>query len=341
MASLDYSKAGVDRERGDLLVEKIIKLSRPTLNPRVKTPIGGYASLYALNSKTYLASATDGVGTKLKLAFRLGRHDTIGIDLVAMSVNDLLCVGAEPLFFLDYFATGKILPKTSEKVIAGIIKGCALSDCALIGGETAEMPGIYSKGEYDLAGFAVGTVAAKNVLPRKDIRPGDRLIGLASSGFHSNGFSLLRKLIPAGKKGDVLAKKLLNPTAIYKKALWPLIQKRTIKGLAHITGSGFLNLPRVSDRVSYELSLPHPLAKEFQWVKKASGLPMKELLQTFNMGVGMVAVVDPKKVSLVKKQFKRVGRKCFDLGEVVRSNRKNQCRVTVHSQGEQSTVLEY
>src|SRR4051812_17541329 len=193
MASLNYEQSGVNRDAADKLVEKIAVLAKSTLNKRVKASVGGYASLYELDKKRWLAASTDGVGTKLKLAFRLKEHRTIGIDLVAMSVNDLLCVGAEPLFFLDYFATGKLDGGVAEQVLEGIVEGCRQARCALVGGETAEMPDFYQAGEYDLGGFAVGFVEPKRALPRKDVKPGDVLIGLGSTGFHSNGYSLLRK----------------------------------------------------------------------------------------------------------------------------------------------------
>ena len=228
---LNYETAGVNREAADRFVERIATLSRGTLNARVKASIGGYASLYEMDKSRWLAASTDGVGTKLKLAFRLKEHRTVGIDLVAMSVNDLLCVGAEPQFFLDYFATGKLDEGVGEQVLEGIVAGCAL-----VGGETAEMPDFYTAGEYDLAGFAVGMVRRTRVLPRGDVKAGDTLIGIRSSGVHSNGFSLLRKILPAGPDGDKIARELLTPTRIYVQSLGPLLARKAFKGLAHITG---------------------------------------------------------------------------------------------------------
>lgn len=356
MAKGAYAKAGVNRDLADQLVKNISRMVKSTLTPQVKSSVGGYASLYALNSQQYLAASTDGVGTKLKLAFEWDAHDSVGIDLVAMSVNDLLCVGAKPLFFLDYFATGKLKPKTAARVLAGVVEGCRQGGSALIGGETAEMPGFYEAGEYDLAGFAVGVVEKKNVLPVKAIKPGDVLIGLGSSGFHSNGYSLVRKLFARWKPSaafrkqcawvgsrKAVAKELLKPTVIYHQVLQKLIHKNQIKGLAHITGSGFLNVPRMSEKVSYEISLP-PLkerAKAFQWLQALQdpSLPFEELVQTFNMGIGMVIVCDAKKAPAVLRQL-RSQRKipCWTLGRVVRS--QGRCEVRV-CDGADEVVLEY
>lgn len=338
--NLSYAQAGVDRAAADRLVEKISGLARTTLNKKVKGAVGGYASLYELDKKRWLAASTDGVGTKLKLAFRLKEHSTVGIDLVAMSVNDLLCVGAEPLFFLDYLATGKLEAGTAEQVLKGIVEGCRQAKCALVGGETAQMPEFYQEGEYDLGGFAVGQLSPKEALPRKDIKPGDTLIGIASSGPHSNGYSLLRKLL-AQDDSDARARELLTPTRIYAKALVPLIQTRAFKGLAHITGSAFLNVPRMSGKVSYEIRLPE--AKDappiFQWIRERSGLPLSELAQTFNMGIGMVAIVDSRKESEVLKKLKRAGERAWVIGEV-RKTRKGakESEVLVHD-GEQSVMI--
>ncbi len=331
MAKLDYAKAGVDREAADRLVDRISFLAKSTLNKKVKTSIGGYASVYELDKNRWLAASTDGVGTKLKLAFRLGEHRSIGIDLVAMSVNDLLCVGAEPLFFLDYFATGKLNPGVAEQVIEGIVEGCSQAGCALVGGETAEMPDFYADGEYDLGGFAVGLMSPKDLLPRRDIKSGDVLIGLRSSGFHSNGYSLLRKLLPKGRKGDEIARALLAPTRIYVKSVLPLIRAGLIKGAAHITGSGFLNVPRISDQVSYEIELPRPsqLPQCFEWVKEESDLPFDELAQTFNMGVGMVLVASSKDASTVMKKLKAAGECAWEIGWAVPRSEGRTCEVRI------------
>lgn len=340
--SLNYAQSGVDRDAADRLVEKIKVLARSTLNRRVKSSVGGYASLFELDRKRWLAASTDGVGTKLKLAFHLNHHRTVGIDLVAMSVNDLLCVGAEPLFFLDYFATGKLQTGVAEQVLEGIVEGCQQAGCALVGGETAEMPDFYAHGEYDLGGFAVGVVEPKQVLPRKDIRPGDVLIGIASSGCHSNGYSLLRKLLPKGAKGKEWAKELLTPTRIYVKAVKPLLDQGLVKGLAHITGSGYLNVPRMSDQVSYEIVLPSrdKLAPIYDWVREASDLPLIELSQTFNLGIGMVAVVSPRKVQRVLKVLASVKEKAWVIGQVTSRRRGRGSEVVIEESGEKA-ILDY
>ena len=342
MAGIDYAQAGVNREAADQFVNRIALLSKATLNRRVKASIGGYASLYELDSKRWLAASTDGVGTKLKLAFQLNEHRTIGIDLVAMSVNDLLCVGAEPLFFLDYFATGKLDQAVGVQVLEGIVEGCKQARCALVGGETAEMPDLYQKGEYDLAGFAVGFVQPRNVLPAQKIIPGDLLIGIGSSGCHSNGYSLLRKLL-AADYSDARARELLTPTRIYARALAPLIEKKWIKGLAHITGSGFLNVPRISEKVSYEIRLPssEKLPPIFDWVKDKSGLSPIELAQTFNMGIGMVCVVSRARAADVIKSLTKSKEKVFALGQVVKKSAKKPSQVHIFEEGKSSLTLDY
>jgi phosphoribosylformylglycinamidine cyclo-ligase len=340
MAALDYAKAGVDREAADQLVEKIAGLTKPTLNKKVKTAIGGYASVYEIDKKRLIAASTDGVGTKLKLAFRLGKHDTVGIDLVAMSVNDLLCVGAEPLFFLDYFATGKLDRSVAESVLKGIVDGCKQAGCALVGGETAEMPDFYSAGEYDLGGFAVGMVEASKLLPAKTVKPGDALVGIGSSGCHSNGFSLLRKLIPEGSEGDQVAAELLTPTRIYCKAVLPLIKAKLVKGLAHITGSGFLNVPRIFEKVSYEITLPPhgERPKIYDWVAEKSELSLEELGRTFNMGIGMVVVVPTNKVAVVLKKIRSSGEKAWEIGRVVKRKSGGPSEVYLTDGGETVTI---
>lgn len=343
MASLTYKDAGVDIVAADALVGRITGLAKKTLNKKVKSSIGGYASLYEIDKKRWIAASTDGVGTKLKLAMRLKKHNTVGIDLVAMSVNDLICTGAEPLFFLDYFATGKLESGVAEQVIAGIVEGCKQARCALVGGETAEMPDFYSPGEYDLAGFAVGMVEPKKVLPLQTIRPGDELIGVGSSGVHSNGLSLVRKLLPEGPLGDQWALQFLEPTRIYVRSLFPLIQKKEIKGAAHITGSGFLNVPRLSDRVSYEIALPSEGERPavFRWLKDKSGLGLKDLAMTFNLGIGMVLVVPPGKSAGVIKKLRKSGEKAWRLGQVVKKT-KNSKTSEVHVQdGSDRVTLHY
>ncbi len=339
-----YKAAGVDQAAADQFVERIAGLARSTLNKRVKAAVGGYASLYELDKSRWLAASTDGVGTKLKLAFRLREHRTIGVDLVAMSVNDLLCVGAEPLFFLDYLATGKLEQGVAVQVLEGIVEGCRQARVALVGGETAEMPDFYAPGEYDLGGFAVGFVNPRQVLPRKDIRAGDVLVGIGSSGPHSNGYSLIRKLLPEGPAGDAEARNLLVPTRIYVKALMPLIQKKLVQGLAHITGSGFLNVPRMSEKVSYRIELPElaQLAPTHAWLRERTKLPLAELATTFNCGLGMVAAVRPKDVSKVLAQLKKAGEKAWVVGEVVRRKRGEPSRVeVVDASGLGTAVLDY
>lgn len=357
MAALTYAQAGVDRDASDRLVERITTLTRSTLNRRVKSAVGGYASLYELDKKRWLAASTDGVGTKLKLAFLLDEHHTVGIDLVAMSVNDLLCVGAEPLFFLDYFATGKLDPRVAEQVLTGIVEGCRQARCALVGGETAEMPDFYSPGEYDLAGFAVGMLSPKDALPRRSIRPGDALVGVGSSGVHSNGFSLVRRLLlqearqpgggslTRGREEEALdprrARELLTPTRIYARSLAPLIRDGALKGLAHITGSGFLNVPRLSPKFSYEIELPPGSERPaiFDWVRDSSGLPLEELARTFNMGIGMVAAVAPQDASAVLRKLKRAGEKAWILGEVVRKRRGARESEVLVREDEQAVMI--
>lgn len=316
----DYRKAGVDRKKADLFVEGIAKLAKSTLNPNVKSSIGGYASLYRTSNGNYLAATTDGVGTKLKLAFDLGRHDTVGIDLVAMSVNDLLCVGSKPLFFLDYFATGKLKTNVGAQVLKGIVAGCKEAECALVGGETAEMPGFYANGEYDLAGFAVGEVAEKALLPKKKVPAGSVLIGLPSSGFHSNGFSLLRKHLPTGAAGKKLAKTLLSPTRIYVEALKNLLGHADLLGLSHITGSGFLNVPRISEGVSYSFKLP-PLAAlppGMAEMFSRMGLSFEEEATTFNCGIGMVLAVRAGSEQDIIKRLNKNGEAPVILGETIK-----------------------
>lgn len=346
MATLDYAQSGVNREAADKLVEKISVMAKSTvtgkMKSRVKASIGGYASLFELDKKRWLAASTDGVGTKLKLAMRLRDHRTVGIDLVAMSVNDLLCVGAEPLFFLDYFATGKLDNGVAEQVLEGIVEGCKQAGCALVGGETAEMPDFYSPGEYDLGGFAVGSLEPKQVLPKKEIKPGDVLIGIASSGVHSNGFSLLRKLIPLGMDGDALARQLLTPTRIYSSTVLPLIRKKLVLGMAHITGSGFLNVPRMSEKVSYKIILPElrERAPIFTWLNEHVRLEFSELVQTFNMGIGMVLVVKKTHASAVMKLIRKAGDPAWIIGEVTARKKGEPSRVLVSDSGEHGRTAE-
>ena len=330
VSSISYKDAGVDIEAGDALVERIKPHARRTMRPEVLAGIGGFGALIEISRKyrePVLVSGTDGVGTKLKLAFELNRHDTVGIDLVAMSVNDILVQGAEPLFFLDYFATGKLTLDTAEAVIAGIATGCEQAGCALIGGETAEMPGMYPDGEYDLAGFAVGVVEKSKVIGGQTIAPGDVVLGLASSGAHSNGYSLIRKLIDVshiGLKSDFhgkpFADAVMAPTRIYVKPLLALMEKLTVKGMAHITGGGITgNLPRclpdgVAARVDLASWTRPPL---FDWLQQAGNVEPMEMLRTFNCGIGMCVVVAAADADAAMAHLLTSGETVWRIGEIV------------------------
>jgi phosphoribosylformylglycinamidine cyclo-ligase len=330
VSSISYKDAGVDIDAGDALVERIKPLAKRTMRPEVLTGIGGFGALVEISKKfkePVLVSGTDGVGTKLRLAFELNRHNTVGIDLVAMSVNDILVQGAEPLFFLDYFATGKLSLDTAEAVIAGIATGCEQAGCALIGGETAEMPGMYPDGEYDLAGFAVGVVEKSKVIGGVDIVPGDVVLGLASSGAHSNGYSLVRKLIDVsgiGLKSDFhgqpFADVVMAPTRIYVKPLLALIASLPVKGMAHITGGGLTgNLPRclpegVAARVDANSWTRAPL---FSWLQQAGNVTPEEMLRTFNCGIGMCVVVAASDAAAAMAQLQASGETVWQIGEIV------------------------
>ena len=301
---ITYRDAGVDIDAGDALVEAIKPFARKTLRPEVLAGIGGFGALAEIPKKyrePVLVSGTDGVGTKLKLAFLLGKHDTVGIDLVAMSVNDILVQGAEPLFFLDYFACGKLDLAVATDVVKGIARGCELAGCALIGGETAEMPGMYADGEYDLAGFAVGVVEKSAIVDGRGIVPGDVLLGLASSGAHSNGYSLVRRIIEhtrsdlsADFHGRPLGDVLIEPTRIYVKPLLALMHKLRVKGMAHITGGGLVeNVPRVlPESVKAAIARASwPMPPLFRWLQREGGIADAEMHRVFNCGIGMVVVV--------------------------------------------------
>ena len=334
---LTYADAGVDIDAGNDMVQEIKPLVRATRRPGADAEIGGFGGLFDLKAAGFvdpiLVAANDGVGTKVKIAIESGIHDTVGIDLVAMCVNDLIVQGAEPLFFLDYYATGKLDPKAGAAVVKGIAEGCLQAGCALIGGETAEMPGLYAKGDYDLAGFAVGAAERGRLLPAGDIREGDRVFGLASSGVHSNGFSLVRRIVErTGLKwtdpapfapGKTLAEALLTPTRIYVKAILAVLKKTDgVKALAHITGGGFPdNLPRVlPDGCGIHLQLSAiPVPPVFKWLAKAGGVAEAEMLRTFNCGVGMVVVVAPEKADEVKKAFADAGETLLSLGVVTKA----------------------
>ncbi len=332
---LTYSDAGVDIDAGNLMVEKIKPAVRSTRRPGADGEIGGFGGLFDLKAAGFsdpvLVAANDGVGTKLKIAIDADRHDTVGIDLVAMCVNDLVVQGAEPLFFLDYFATGKLDPEQGAAIVEGIAEGCRQAGCALIGGETAEMPGMYSHGDYDLAGFAVGAAERGRLLPAGDIAEGDVILGLASSGVHSNGYSLVRRIVTLSglawdaaapfEAGRTLGEALLTPTKIYVKPLLKAIRETgAIKALAHITGGGFPeNIPRVLPKhLAAEIDLAAVRAPAvFSWLAKTGGVEATEMLRTFNCGVGMIAVVPEEKADAVAAVLAREGESVFRLGRMV------------------------
>ena len=328
--SITYKEAGVDIDAGDALVERIKPHARRTMRPEVLAGIGGFGALVEISKKfrePVLVAGTDGVGTKLKLAFEMNRHDTVGIDLVGMSVNDILVQGAEPLFFLDYFACGKLSLDTAEAVIAGIAQGCEQAGCALIGGETAEMPGMYPEGEYDLAGFAVGVVEKSRVIGGQHIVAGDVILGLASSGPHSNGYSLIRKLIDVsgvGLKSDFNGQPfvdvLMTPTRIYVKPVLALIETLSVKGMAHITGGGLTgNLPRcLPDTIAARIdTAAWTRAPIFDWLQQAGELDDAEMLRTFNCGIGLCVVVGAADVDAAIAQLTASGETVWKIGETV------------------------
>ncbi len=332
---LTYSDAGVDIDAGNLMVEKIKPHVRSTRRPGADTEIGGFGGLFDLKAAGFndpiLVAANDGVGTKLKVAIDAGKHDTVGIDLVAMCVNDLVVQAAEPLLFLDYFATGKLDPDQGAEIVAGIAEGCRQAGCALIGGETAEMPGMYREGDYDLAGFAVGAAERGQLLPAGDIGEGDVILGLASSGVHSNGYSLVRKIVelsglgwdaPAPFDSDkTLGEALLTPTKIYVKPLLKAIRETgAIKALAHITGGGFPeNIPRVLPKtLAAEIDLGAiPVKPVFRWLAATGGVAEKEMLRTFNCGIGMVAVVPAEWAAKVSEVLTAEGETVVSLGQMI------------------------
>ncbi len=333
--ALSYKDAGVDIDAGDALVERIKPMARKTMRDGVLAGIGGFGALFEVPKRyrePVLVSGTDGVGTKLKLAFEWNVHDTVGIDLVAMSVNDVLVQGAEPLFFLDYFACGKLDVEIAAAVIGGIARGCELSGCALIGGETAEMPGMYPSGEYDLAGFAVGAVEKSKILNGKDVVPGDVVLGLASSGVHSNGFSLVRKCIerlcgpghvesrlPATLDGKPFRQALMEPTRIYVKPVLAALAAHPIKALAHITGGGLLeNIPRVLPQgaAAHLRKGSWPQTELFAWLQKTAGIGDHEMNRTFNNGIGMVVVVDAADGDATAQDLRASGETVYRIGVI-------------------------
>ena len=318
---LSYREAGVDIDAGDALVEAIKPFAKRTLRPEVLGGLGGFGALCEIPKKykqPVLVSGTDGVGTKLKLAFALQRHDTIGIDLVAMNVNDVLVQGAEPLFFLDYFACGKLDLSVAEKVIKGIAAGCEQAGCALIGGETAEMPGMYPEGEYDLAGFCVGVVEKERILDGRTIAPGDALLGLASSGAHSNGYSLIRKILERGKPPF----DPLMPTRIYVKPVLKLLESVPVKGLAHITGGGLVgNVPRILPKnvVAKIRKSAWPRPEVFKWLQQTGNVAEDEMWRVFNCGIGMVVVVPRDQVQAARTLLEREGETVYEIGAIEKS----------------------
>ena len=333
---ITYKDSGVDVERGYEAVRLMKEHVKRTFNDNVIGDLGSFGGFYSIEnsgmSKPVLVAGTDGVGTKLKLAFLTGRHDTVGIDCVAMCVNDVVCQGAMPMFFLDYLATGNLKPDMAATIVRGVAEGCLQAGCALIGGETAEMPGFYPEGEYDLAGFCVGMVDRAQVINGSNIRKGDTLIGLASTGVHSNGFSLVRRLLINDKTdlsapveelgGCSLADELLRPTRIYVRTVKELISRFTIKGIAHITGGGFIeNIPRILpdgltariDRGSW------PVQPIFKIMQRISGMKDEQIYNTFNMGIGMVMAVDSEEADAVVCAANSLGENAFVIGEVIES----------------------
>ncbi|MBI4649750.1 phosphoribosylformylglycinamidine cyclo-ligase [Candidatus Desantisbacteria bacterium] len=330
-----YKDAGVDINEASLFIKNISKMVQSTFTKGVMSGIGGFSGLFKLNINKYvdpiLVSCTDGVGTKLKIAFAMDQHDTIGIDLVAMNVNDLIVCGASPLFFLDYIATGKLTTEKGEKIIEGIVSGCKNANCALIGGETAEMPGLYLEGEYDLAGFAVGVVEKKKIIDGRKVTLKDVVIGLPSSGLHSNGYSLVRKIFFEKAKyalteklsecGCSLGEELLRPTRIYVRIINKLIEKFSIKAIAHITGGGLLeNIPRVlpsNKKVVIEKD-KIPVLPIFEILQSLGESSEQEMFRTFNMGIGMVLIVDPDEADAIIKFLKLQNEKAYIIGEVLK-----------------------
>ena len=343
--SMSYRDAGVDIEAGDALVEQIKPFAKRTMRPEVLGGIGGFGSLFEIPKKyknPVLVSGTDGVGTKLKLAFQLNKHDTVGVDLVAMSVNDILVQGAEPLFFLDYFACGKLEVGTAAEVIKGIAQGCEQAGCALVGGETAEMPGMYPAGEYDLAGFAVGIVEKDAIIDGSTIAEGDVVLGLASSGAHSNGYSLIRKLIEqsgvdmnsdAGGffAGKSMREVVMAPTRIYVKPLLKLMQSLPVKGMAHITGGGLTeNIPRVlPEGLTAELDKNSwPLPPLFRWLQQQGNIADAEMYRTFNCGIGMVVIVASDQAEAATQLLQAEGEQVIRIG-----------RIRLQNSGEAQTIV--
>jgi phosphoribosylformylglycinamidine cyclo-ligase len=334
-----YKKAGVDIAAGNEAVERMKKHVKKTFRPEVLTDLGGFGGLFGLNKDKYeepvLVSGTDGVGTKLKLAFMMDKHDTIGVDAVAMCVNDIIVQGAEPLFFLDYLACGKVVPEKIEAVVKGISDGCVQAGCALIGGETAEMPGMYQGDEYDIAGFTVGVVDKKKIIDGTTIAPGDVVLGFASSGIHSNGYSLVRRLLleECGYALDqrlpelndaVLGDVLIEPTRIYVKSALKLIEQVNVKGMAHITGGGFIeNIPRVlPEGVNVNVEYGSwPILPIFQLMQDKGAITNRDMFTTFNMGIGLIVVVPADQAEEALKAAAELGEAAYRIGTVTEGNR--------------------
>lgn len=338
---ITYKDAGVDVTRGYKAVELMKQYVNSTFSKNVLNGLGGFGAMYELDLKgenlkqPILISGTDGVGTKLKIAFEMDKHDTVGIDCVAMCVNDILCSGAKPLFFLDYIATGTLKPEKAADIVKGIADGCLQSGCSLVGGETAEMPGFYQDGEYDMAGFSVGVVDKEDIIDGKSIKAGNAIIGIASSGVHSNGFSLVRKVVDLTKLDEkfgerTIGETLLEPTKIYVKSILELKKKFHLKGLAHITGGGFIeNIPR---------AFPKTLAAEiqtgswevlpiFKYLQEKSGMDDKNMFNTFNMGIGMIVIVDDALAPFVIKELEGLGEKAYKIGRIIERKEEEVCFV--------------
>ena len=334
-----YKEAGVDIDLANQIVKGIKPLISKTSIPGVLSGIGGFGGLFSLAEQNYkepvLVSSTDGVGTKLKIAFTLNKHNTVGIDLVAMSVNDIITCGAKPLFFLDYISIGKLSKKVVVELIKGITEGCKIADCALLGGETAEMPGFYPEGEYDLAGFAVGIVEKSKIIDGRKIKKGDSVIGIASNGLHSNGFSLARKVLLEEKRYDLektvpslkktLGEELLAPTRIYVQPILCLLEKYKILGIAHITGGGIVeNIPRIlPEEVSVKIDREScPTPSIFSFIQKEGKISNEEMYRTFNMGIGMVLIVRPDKAEQIINELKIIKYDSYIVGKVIKGNKQ-------------------
>lgn len=324
---LTYEQSGVNIDEGNRAVSLIKNKIKETYDKNVIGDLGNFSGLYSLKDfltmkEPVLLAATDGVGTKLKLAQMMNKHNTVGIDLVAMSVNDLICQGAKPLLFLDYIAIGKLVPEHIDEIVKGVANGCKMSGCALIGGETAEMPGFYKEGEYDIAGFAVGIVDKDKIINGKDIKPGDKLIGIASSGVHSNGFSLVRKLytdLNEEFNGEEVWKTLITPTKLYVKPVLSLIEKFNIKGMSHITGGGFIeNVPRMFNGAELTAEIrkdSYPLPAIFEDMI-SRGVARDHMYNTFNMGIGFVLCVNEADVQAILNELEAMGEKAYEIGVV-------------------------